>query len=362
MKRSIFTAIALALTIQLPVAARATTSTRYAERSDQVVSAAGVKGLDIENPRGLVQVRPSSDGKIHVTAVKLVRMQRHADARKYANLTSVETRSEQGRWVVRVKYPKRIEAKVNLWELFTTRGNHDLGFPLIEVQILIEAPAALAANIRTVSGDVDVQGFAGALSLHSTSGDVTVRDAAAAVEASTVSGALELLHVQRVQASSTSGDITAEDTGALSLSTTSGSIEVAAPRDTVRLTSVSGDIQTTGPLRGIEANTSSGEITVESSSGAVRLSSLSGDIQVGLVGPLGPCTIKSTSGSVSVEASPGLNAKLDFRTTSGEMECSVPVRLQSQSRNYLSAILGKGGVLVALQTVSGDINLTSGGN
>lgn len=361
MKRSIFTVIALALTIQLPVAARATTSTRYAERSDQVVSAAGVKGLDIENPRGLVQVRPSSDGKIHVTAIKLVRMQRHADARKYADLTSVETRSEQGRWVVRVKYPKRIEAKVNLWELFTTRGNHDLGFPLIEVQIVIEAPPALTANIRTVSGDVDVQGLAGALSLHSTSGDVTVRDAAA-VEASTVSGALELQHVQRVQASSTSGDISAEDTGALSLSTTSGTIEVAAPRDTVRLTSVSGDIQTTGPLRGIAASTSSGEISVESSSGAVRLSSLSGDIQAGLTAPLGPCTIKTTSGAVTVEVSPGLNAKLDFRTTSGEMECSVPVRLQSQSRNNLSAILGKGGALVVLQTVSGDINLTSGGN
>lgn len=362
MKRSIFTLIALALTIQLPAAALATTSTRYAERSDQVVSAAGVKSLDIENPRGLVQVRPSSDGKIHVTAVKLVRMQRHADARKYADLTTVETRSEQGRWVVRVKYPKRIEAKVNLWELFTTRGNHDLGFPLIEVQIVVEAPAALAANIRTVSGDVDVQGLSGALSLHSTSGDVSVRDATSALEASTVSGALDLQRVQRVQASSTSGDISAQDTGPLSLSTTSGSIEVASSRDTVRLSSVSGDIQVTGPLRGIHAGTSSGEISVEAASGAVWLSSLSGDIQAGLVAPLRQCTIKSSSGSVTVEAAPGLDAKLDFRTTSGEMECSLPVRLQSQSRNNLSAILGKGGAPVALQTVSGDINLTSGGN
>ncbi len=359
--RTLFTAATAAITIAV-AAGPALAGSPYAERSDQTVSPAGLTGLVLENPRGLVRVRPSSDGQLHVTAVKICRLQREQDSRRYARETAVESRAENGRWVVRVTYPKRIKAQIDFWDFFRSRSQHELRFPLVEVQVLVEAPASWTANVTTVSGDVDVEGLAGALELRSTSGDVHAAATSGLLTVASVSGEIEMIRAGQCRAHSTSGDVHAEDVGILRATTTSGDITVRAARDSVLLGSTSGDLDVEGAPKGITGTSGSGEIRVTGASGVVKVESRSGDIELMLERDLRGCSARTTSGEISAELDTRLDATLDLRTTSGSMDCTAPVRLGTKERTRLSAVFGRGGVPVALQTVSGDINLTSGGH
>lgn len=364
MNRSIRTCLAAA-TAAISIfaaAAPARADGPYAERSDQTISPAGLASLDLDNPRGIVKIRPSADGQLHVTAVKICRLQRRADAERYLRETTVESRPEQGRWVIRVKYPKHIRAQIDFWDFFRSRSQHELRFPLLEVQLTVEAPAGWAAHVATVSGDVDVEGIAGKLDLRSTSGDVHVATATAPLSAASVSGDLELIGVQRSDVRTTSGDVHAEDVGVLRANTVSGDITVRAARDSIFLDSTSGDLDVEGAPRGVTGSTTSGDIRVTAASGAVKVDTRSGDIELMLDHDLRRCEARTTSGELSAELSSRLDATLDLRTTSGEMDCTAPVRLTTKERTRLSAVFGRGGIPVALQTVSGDINLTSGGH
>lgn len=363
MKRSIRTCLAAATAaISIFAAAPAFADGPFAERSDQTVSAAGLSSLDLENSRGIVKVRPSTDGQLHVTAVKICRLQRRDDAERYLRETTVESRAEQGRWVVRVKYPKHIKAQIDFWDFFRSRGQHELRFPLLEVQLTVEAPAGWAARVVTVSGDVDVEGLAGKLDLHSTSGDVHVAAATAPLAAASVSGDLEVIGAARCDVRSTSGDVHAEDVGVLHASTVSGDITVRAAKDSIFLGSTSGDFDVEGAPRGVSGTTTSGDIRVTAAAGVVNVGTRSGDIELMLDRDLRRCEARTTSGELSAELSSRLDASLDLRTTSGDMDCTAPVRLTTKERTRLSAVFGRGGIPVALQTVSGDITLTSGGH
>lgn len=364
MKRSIrtcFAAATAAITL-LAAATPALADGPYAERSDQTVSPAGLTALDLDNPRGLVKVRPSADGQLHVTAVKICRLQRRADAERYLRETTVESRPEMGRWVVRVKYPKHIRAQIDFWDFFRSRSQHELRFPLLEVQLTVDAPAGWNARVETVSGDVDVEGLAGKLELHSTSGDVHVASITAPLVASSVSGDVELIGVQRSDVRTTSGDVHAEDIGALRARTVSGDLTVRAAKDSLFLDSTSGDLDVEGAPRGVTGTSTSGDIRVTAASGAVKVDTRSGDIELMLDRDLRRCEARTTSGELSAELSSRLDASLELRTTSGDMDCTAPVRLTTKERTRLSAVFGRGGVPVALQTVSGDITLTSGGH
>ncbi|MBI5168325.1 MAG: DUF4097 family beta strand repeat protein [Candidatus Eisenbacteria bacterium] len=364
MKRSIRTVFAVATAaITILAAVRpAHAGGPYAERSDQTLSPAGLSGLVLDNPRGLVRIRPSTDGQLHVTAIKICRLQREEDSRRYARETAVESRAENGRWAVRVTYPKRIKAQIDFWDFFRSRSQHEMRFPLVEVQVLIEAPPAWAARVTTVSGDVDVEGLAGMLELHSTSGDLHVAATPGNVSAASVSGDLEVIRTGRCTARTVSGDVHVEDAGVLRVTTTSGDIDVRDTRDSLLLASTSGDLDVEGAPRGVTGTSSSGDIRVTAASGVVKVETRSGDIALMLDRDLRGCSARTTSGELTAELESRLDATLDLRTVSGSMDCTAPVRLTTKERTRLSAVFGRGGVPVALQTVSGDITLTSGGH
>ena len=70
---------------------------------------------------------------------------------------------------------------------------------------------------------------------------------------------------------------------------------------------------------------------------------------------------KYLSGDVELGLAPGVDASLDLGTSSGDIDCELPVVLVRQERRSMIAKIGRGGATVKVRTVSGDLHVTSGG-
>ena len=349
--------LAVALTL-LPGSVLADTPT-LREQSQQVVEARGLTGLRVENPRGLVQVGPSRDGRIHLTALKVTTSRMSSRADEFARETRVETSTESGRYVVRVRYPQRQMLNASLMQLF--RGEFDL--PRVEVRLALEVPPRLAVELETASGDLETSDLSGTQSLETTSGDVDVRAAAAFLSITTTSGNVVASGVGRARVRSVSGDVTLDAArGPLDVRTTSGNIGVSGVTDSLGLSSVSGDIRVDRAPRGLDAGTTSGEIVVDGlAGGLVRLRSTSGGVRFGLDRGLRRAEVGTVSGEISARLADGLGCDLTLKSTSGTLDSSVPLKIRTVSRHEMSGVVAGGGAPVVLHSLSGDIAVTGGG-
>lgn len=331
------------------------------ERSEKVVEARGLTAVEVANDRGETIVRPSADGRIHVTAIKTSRADDPAAIDRIARETSVDLAASGPTYRIEVRYPKRIDVQVDFWKLFSRHGHDGPMVPQVEVKLIIETPAALAATCRAVSGDLSTEGLSGAQTLHTTSGDISVRGARGAVTASTVSGDVRCVDGVRADVHTTSGDVHVEGAGALSIETTSGDVEVLGARESVRMHSSSGDLEADAAPGGLDAESTSGTVRVQHAARQVHASTASGEVDLGLAAPIGGVDASTVSGSVHCALPAGSGGMLELQTVSGDLSCDAPIRILDQSRNRLSARIGGGGPVLRLKTTSGDIHVTSGG-
>ncbi len=342
-------------------AAPAAAGVRHTERSDRVVEARGIRVLEVDNARGDVRVTPSADGRIHLTALKIARGRDKAEAERYAAQISVTAGAQGERYAVRVSYPKRVDVRINFWDLLAGREDGDDIGPSHELRLVLEVPPATELNLKSVSGDLATRDMAGPQRLRTTSGDCAVTAAGAAVDVGTVSGDVALRGGRRALVRTTSGDVLASGAGPLDARTVSGDIDVEGDADSLALGSTSGDLSVQRAPKGLDAATTSGEIDVLAASGIVGLRSTSGDIDAVFEAPLARVTAANSSGSVTLGLPPGLGAELELTTTSGDIACDVPVVLLGHGRQHLNAKYGRGGASVKAHTVSGDLHVTSGG-
>jgi hypothetical protein len=360
------TPIAIALILAAGLAAPAARADSdgpppYMERSERTVEPAGIRTLEVDNPRGHVELTASADGRLHVVATKVCRMGNRDEARRFAAETTVETGIRDGRYSVRVHYPRRIESRVNFWDLFSERGRHTIHMPVLEVRVEIQAPPALPAVITTTSGDIAARGRSGALELRSSSGDLEVEDARGPLDAETTSGDLTLRGIASAHLRSTSGDVSVDGADALAATTTSGDLSVSGARGELALESASGDIVVVDAPAGVRAHTVSGELVLRGACGRVDGETQSGDIRARLRAPLQDAKLSSVSGEVAVDLVPGLAATIAARSVSGSIDCRVPVTVLGHDRNSLDARIGQGGAPVRLESTSGNVSIMSGG-
>jgi hypothetical protein len=328
------------------------------EQSQRDIDARGFTSLRVENPRGVIHLKPSADGRIHLTALKIVRSAGRERAARLARETQVVLSTEDRACVLRVRYPQRQSVRISFWEMFS-------GFelPAVGVQLTLEVPTHLAVTLRTTSGDLESEGFGGAQELLSTSGDVNVVNAGGPLRAESTSGDVAVSGASGARLRTVSGDVSAEQlTGTLDAHTTSGRITVRGPADSVLLGTVSGDIQVERAARGALATTTSGDIEVRGASGVVRLGTSSGDISVRLMRPLARADLSSGSGDIDVRIADELGCDIEMRTSNGTLDASVPLEVATLTRHLVTGRVRKGGTPVSLRSSSGDIHLMGGGN
>jgi len=350
-----FGMLALGALVSLSVGPTVARADQWREASEQVVSAAGLRAFRAENPSGDIRVRPSADGRIHVTALKVI----HADPADHDRLsrgTRVDLGNEQGVYVVRVNYPSRTHVEISFWDIFK-------GFelPRVEVQLGIELPPNLPVELSTSSGDQNSEGITAMQTLSSSSGDVTLQDCGR-YAVSSASGDLFAIDCSGGTLRSTSGDVVVDGAAqTVRVRTASGDVRVDRAADSVRVETVSGDVDVSAAPRGLVATSASGEIAARRAAGRTSIESGSGDVTLELAAPLSGTEVISGSGDLTVHIPRGAGCALEARTSNGALDVELPLQVREVNRHQLTATVSGGGAPVTLRSSSGDIHVTSGG-
>ncbi len=331
----------------------------WREQSEKTVAAGGLTSLEIANSRGRVDLYPSPDGKLHLTALKIVRDGDRERAQETAREIVVEAGVRGDRFLVEVHYQKHRYIRIGLWDLFKSGG---MSFPRYEVRIAAQVPRGLAVSVRETSGDIRSDRVAGPQVLKSTSGDIEILAAGDRVDASSTSGDVSATGLRQARLGSVSGDLVARQVrGSLRASTTSGGITVSDAEDSLALTSVSGDIRTDRAPRGLRAGTTSGTIVARAVSGMVHVGTASGDVSLALREPLRGVEGSTTSGDIELRLEPAIRCAIDLRTSSGSLDISLPMGMHTVTRRSVKGTIRGGTTPVVLHTASGDITVMGGG-
>ena len=123
----------------------------YTERSELTLPATGLRVLELDNPRGSIQVRRSTDGKIHLVAYKICRGETEAKAKDLALRTEVLTSRAGGRYKLQVKYPQNVRVQIDFWKMLKAESWDNGVIPRVEVRLVAETPGACGEAIESIS-------------------------------------------------------------------------------------------------------------------------------------------------------------------------------------------------------------------
>lgn len=173
------------------------------------------------------------------------------------------------------------------------------------VDYVVELPPEVLVDVHGGSGDLEITGMAGAVTVEATSGEVVLR----------------------------------EIEGGATVRTTSGDQHLANVRGELRLESISGAIEAQGVTGLREARTSSGAIFLDGR--------FAGDARV-----------ETSSGEVEIRFAPESSVAVDVLTSSGSVayEGLALDNLQA-GRRTLSGSMGGGNGLLQIRASSGDVTL-----
>ena len=157
-----------------------------------------------------------------------------------------------------------------------------------------------------------------------------------------------------------SGDLEVDNVGRfLAASSGSGSVRAHQLHGPANLHSGSGDIELEQTAAGdVKAQTGSGSIRVHGISGAFDARTGSGDIEAdGHIA--GMSTLRSGSGSVRLHVTPDSRFQLEASTGSGGIRLHMPgSQDMDSSRHHVTSSVNGGGPPLSIHTGSGDIEVT----
>lgn len=211
------------------------------------------------------------------------------------------------------------------------------------VDLTIEVPEGVGAEVEVMSGDVNVEHLSGDLALSVASGDVFVGPHAGAVSG----------EVKR-------GDVQIAEANTCDLRVLSGDVEVKELKGDARLSVSRGDVAL-GLVRGdLEALVHSGDLTfaVEGAR-TVTAKVMSGDVE-GEIRSLAEganVSLDVMSGDLDLGMGTDVRAAVDAEVRSGDLDVAVPLGEVRQSRGRVEGILGSADGKVRVRVMSGDVSI-----
>lgn len=262
---------------------------------ERTLSTSAQPDLYVANGSGRIKIYPGTDSQVHIKA--------HV----YAGGWGSRDRDIDDR-IRRIVANPPIQQSGN--NIHVGETNERELYNNISIDYEISAPAAVALNLRTGSGDVEIDHLGRFLSATTGSGSVRAHGVGGPADLQTGSGDIELQQ-------SSGGDVKAQ--------TGSGSIRINGLNGTLRGRTGSGDIEANGRL-----------------TGAARLS--------------------SGSGSVRLNLTPDARFQLEATTGSGSIRVHFPnaPHTDDDSRHHLTGPVNGGGPVLEAHTGSGDIEISSG--
>lgn len=234
------------------------------------------------------------------------------------------------------------------------------------LDLTVRVPRQVAVTVDTASGEALVRGILGPVHIDSSSGPVTVTNCRGDVVIDTGSGSVHLedteggAHIDTGSGSVTlkrvsgeayvdtgSGSVEAQDVAArLTLDTASGGVRAAR---------VSGDLFIDGGSGGVTLDDCTASyIRVDLGSGSVR-----GHIEIL---PDGKYSFDTGSGEVVLTIPAEAETEMELESSSGSIDCRLPLQVISRERRKLVGILNSPGALLKIETGSGPITLKAAGS
>jgi DUF4097 and DUF4098 domain-containing protein YvlB len=192
----------------------------------------------------------------------------------------------------------------------------------------IHVPSGSSVEVQSFSAEITVTGVTGVVRAESMNAAISVTGSDE-VEAQTVSAGVTVSGSSRVRAESVNGPVIVKGAkGSVEASTVNGTLEVSGTTfESVRIEVVSGDVTFDGAL----------------ASGA-------------------DLSIETVSGSVTVRVPGGQGADVDVSTFSGDIRNGLSAEHAAKTSRWISQKdlqfkAGGGGAKVAIQTMSGDVDI-----
>jgi DUF4097 and DUF4098 domain-containing protein YvlB len=301
------------------------------EKFEQTVSLSRDGRVTLSNISGDIEVKTWDRNEVLIKALKVSKADTMEEARKNADLVKIDVIEDSSRVQIKTEYPKN---------KFRNRSIS------VSVDFWLTVPDRAGADIKSVSGDIDMMKIGGNADAETVSGDVKLSDTMGILRAKSISGDVTVVNAANgIDCRSVSGDLDIRD--------------ITGDAD---LKSVSGDINLLNLIEGdVDAETVSGDIDLEGVEDArdVEAASVSGDIDyTGTINPQGRYYLKSHSGEITVEI-PGNSAfDLEAQTFSGSINSDFDITMSGEiSKRKISGAVNGGGARLELKTFSGDIVL-----
>jgi hypothetical protein len=123
---------------------------------------------------------------------------------------------------------------------------------------------------------------------------------------------------------------------------------------------VNSEVTISGVTSEVRAHTINGRVNVETDGGPVSASSVNGSVHATMLHyrPTQAMRFSTVNGSVIVELPNDVNADVELTTVNGRFTTDFPVTLSGRiDPRHLRATLGKGGPLITMRTVNGNVEL-----
>jgi DUF4097 and DUF4098 domain-containing protein YvlB len=310
--------------------------------------------LKVENISGEIKIESHKENQIIIDAFKVVEADDSGKAEKLADQIEIIIEKHQEELEIKTQYPS-LKSR-GFWDRVFSFEGKSSGY--VDYRIMV--PEKIKLDVSSVSGEVKISNVEGKVKASSTSGDVWIKRINGALNLETTSGDVEVSMVEGdVTVSGTSSDLEMFDIkGDLNVSSTSGNVSAESIVGSVQIDNTSGDISLKGIQGNMKVTTVSGSMVVEQIEGGLHLESSSGDMKVATnILPPYEYYGETSSGYIHFLLPKDSDAEVKLTTTSGDLDCKLPLTLSTASRNSLKGKLGRGGPRLNLITTSGDIEL-----
>lgn len=267
----------------------------------------------LNNLSGNIIIKSWGEARVKIDALKVSKAKTEDQARKNAAEVTIEVTKEGSTLRIVTKYPK----DKKFW------GDNSLN---VSVHYTLTVPDKASLEVKSVSGDVDIEAIGGEAQLNCVSGDVTITNVAG------------------VDVNLVSGDLVIENAmGDAKLVTVSGNIHATRIRGSVNASSVSGaiDLEDVSEANRVEGKNVSGNITY------------SGDVR-----PQGRYEFNSHSGNVRMVIPGSAAFEFEANSFSGVIDTDFALTVTGKiSPKEVRGTVGDGGATIRLRTFSGNIDL-----
>jgi DUF4097 and DUF4098 domain-containing protein YvlB len=313
--------------------------------------------VQIQNPRGDVNVSVSPDSRMHVRAHEVAYTNSENDARRFLKLLEPNVTINETNALIRVEG--------------TSNGKANL---------MIELPVDAAADVSAVHGDVNVEGLRGSVNVNAGNGDVKLESLAGTANTRISKGDFSAHAIQGdLSVAGRMNDVTLSEIrgkvlldgdsfgethlerieSPLHFHTSRTDIEVA--RIAGEMTMGAGDLhlqQVQGPIKIV---TRSKAIDCSQVFGNVHIENSNDDVNVSAGSPVGSIFVDNSHGSIHVGLPQSASFVVDANAKNGEIMSDFPLTASgSDASHRLVGEVGKGGPKITLSSDQGDIHLSKG--